>query len=172
MTGPHCPSEKYVVGPYGTPLTIADLPPPSTKRWVIRRKAKLVAAVRGGLLSLEEVCARYTLTVEEFRSWEYSIDQHGLGGLRTTRIQEYRCSLIRDRGVSFAQGSTELGVNVSQLRDRVKKCADDPQHAFSGNGQTKPEQLEIAQLKREVIKLKAECEFARKAAAYFAKEST
>jgi hypothetical protein len=50
----------------------------------------VVAAVRGGLLSLEEACARYTLTVEEFLSWQYSIDQHGLAGLRTTRIQQYR----------------------------------------------------------------------------------
>ena len=72
------------------PLTIADLPAPGTKRWVIRRKAEVVAAVRGGLLSLEEACGRYTLTVEEFLSWQYSIDRHGLAGLRTTRIQQYR----------------------------------------------------------------------------------
>jgi hypothetical protein len=90
MTEPHRPRVKYVIGPDGSPLTIADLPPPSTKRWVIRRKAEVVAAVRGGLLSLEEACARYTLTVEEFLSWQYSIDQHGLAGLRTTRIQQYR----------------------------------------------------------------------------------
>jgi len=50
----------------------------------------VVAAVRGGLLSLEEACSRYTLTVEEFLSWQASIDQHGLAGLRTTRIQQYR----------------------------------------------------------------------------------
>ena len=49
-----------------------------------------VAAVRGGLLSLEEACARYTLTVDEFLSWQMSIDQHGLAGLRTTRLQQYR----------------------------------------------------------------------------------
>jgi hypothetical protein len=62
-------------------LTIADLPPPGTKRWVIRRKALVVAAVRGGLLSLEEACSRYTLTVDEFLSWQSTIDQHGLAGL-------------------------------------------------------------------------------------------
>ena len=56
----------------------------------LRRKAEVVAAVRGGLLSLEEACARYTLTVDEFVSWQVSIDQHGLAGLRTTRIQQYR----------------------------------------------------------------------------------
>ena len=84
------PRVKYVIGPDGSPLTIADLPPTSTKRWVIRRKAEVVAAVRGGLLSLEEACNRYTLTVDEFLSWQLSIDQHGLAGLRTTRIQQYR----------------------------------------------------------------------------------
>jgi hypothetical protein len=81
---------KYVIGPDGSPLTIADLPPPGTKRWVIRRKAEVIAAVRGGLLSLEEACSRYMLTVDEFLSWQTSIEQHGLPGLRTTRIQKYR----------------------------------------------------------------------------------
>jgi hypothetical protein len=84
------PRVKYVIGPDGSPLTIADLPPPGTHRWVIRRKAEVVAAVRGGLLSLEDACQRYTLTTEEFLSWQLSIDQHGLAGLRTTRIQLYR----------------------------------------------------------------------------------
>ena len=78
------------IGPLGLALTLADLPSPSTKRWVSRRKAEVVAAVRGGLLSLEEACERYTLTVEEFLSWQMSIDQHGLAGLRTTKIQKYR----------------------------------------------------------------------------------
>lgn len=84
------PRARFVIGPDGSPLTIADLPPTNTKRWVIRRKAEVVAAVRGGLLSLEEACARYTLTVEEFLSWQRSIDRHGLAGLRATRIQDYR----------------------------------------------------------------------------------
>jgi len=82
--------EPYVIGPDGTPLTLKDLPPPSTKRWVIRRKAEVVAAVRGGILTLEEACDRYTLTVEEFLSWQKAIDQFGLPGLRATRVQQYR----------------------------------------------------------------------------------
>ena len=81
---------RYVIGPNGSALTIADLPPPGTKRWVIRRKAELVAAVRGGLLSLEEACDRYTLTVDEFLSWQRSIERYGLPGLRATRVQDYR----------------------------------------------------------------------------------
>lgn len=81
---------RYVIGPDGSPLTVADLPPRDTKRWVIRRKAEVVYAVRGGLLSIDEACERYTLTVDEFLSWQRSIDKHGLAGLRTTRLQEYR----------------------------------------------------------------------------------
>ena len=90
MTETLRPRVKYVMGPDGSPLTVADLPPPGTQRWVIRRKAEVVAAVRGGLLSLEEACNRYVLTTEEFLSWQASIDRHGLAGLRTTRIQHYR----------------------------------------------------------------------------------
>lgn len=81
---------KYVMGPDGSPLTIADLPSVTTKRWVIRRKAEVVAAVRGGLLSLSDACSRYRLTVDEFLSWQRSIERHGLPGLRATRVQDYR----------------------------------------------------------------------------------
>ena len=78
--------------------------------------------------------------------------------------------LIKERGVSYSQASQDLSVHQSQLRSWVKAQADDPQHAFPGQGQMKPEQLEIAQLKREVIRLKAERDILKKAAAYFAKE--
>ena len=63
-------------------MTEADLPPPETKRWVMRRKAEVVAGVRCGLISLEEACRRYTLSVEEFLSWQRLIDSHGVRGLR------------------------------------------------------------------------------------------
>ena len=78
--------------------------------------------------------------------------------------------LIKERGVSYAQASLDLGVHQSQLRSWVKALAGDPQYAFPGQGQMKPEQLEIAQLKREVIRLKAERDILKKAATYFAKE--
>lgn len=81
---------KYVIGPDGSPLTVADLPKADTKRWVIKRKAMVVAAVRGGLLSLEDACTRYMLTADEFLSWQATIDRYGLAGLRSTRIKQYR----------------------------------------------------------------------------------
>ena len=73
-----------------TPAAVSALPPPTTKRWVIRRKAAVVAAVRAGVLSLEEACQRYHLSVEEFLSWQRLIDRHGMRGLRATRLQDYR----------------------------------------------------------------------------------
>ena len=90
MTVQMRPRVKYVIGPDGSPLTIADLPPANTRRWVIRRKAEVVAAVRGGLLSLEEACDRYTLSVDEFLNWQAAIDKHAHAGLRTTWMQHSR----------------------------------------------------------------------------------
>ncbi len=79
-----------VIGPLGEQLTLDTLPPPSTTRWVVRRKAEVVAAVNGGLLTVDDVCARYGLTVEEFASWQRAIDRSGMPGLRVTRIQHYK----------------------------------------------------------------------------------
>ena len=80
--------------------------------------------------------------------------------------------LIKERGVGYAQASQDLGVHQTVLRNWVKDFAGDPQQAFPGHGQMKPEQAEIARLKREVTKLKAERDILKKAATYFAKEST
>ncbi len=99
-------SAPRVIGPDGQILTLADLPSPSTKRWVIRRKAEVVAAVRGGLITLEEACRRYTLSVEEFLSWQKAIDAFGLAGLRTTRLQDYRPQ--QDEPATPAAGSMEV----------------------------------------------------------------
>jgi hypothetical protein len=79
-----------VIGPLGEPLTLDSLPPPSTTRWVVRRKAEVVSAVNGGLLSVDEACARYGLSLEEFASWQRAVDRSGMPGLRVTRIQHYK----------------------------------------------------------------------------------
>jgi Protein of unknown function (DUF1153) len=67
----------------------AELPSPDTKRWVPRRKAVIVDAVRQGVVSLEEVCRRYQLSIEEFITWQRAIESHGVPGLRVTRVQIY-----------------------------------------------------------------------------------
>ena len=79
-----------VIGPLGEPLTLDSLPAPSTSRWVVRRKAEVVAAVNGGLLSVDEACERYGLSLEEFASWQRAVDRSGMPGLRVTRIQHYK----------------------------------------------------------------------------------
>jgi len=88
------------------PMTERDLPPPNTKRWVMRRKAEVVAGVRCGLISLDEACRRYTLSVEEFLSWQRLIDSHGLRGLRATRLQDYRGNSDDDGGEGRGRSDT------------------------------------------------------------------
>ena len=81
---------NYVIGPNGDVITLVDLPSALTTRWVIRRKAEVVLAVNKGLITLEEACRRYRLTVEEFQSWQTAIERHGLLALRTTTLQHFR----------------------------------------------------------------------------------
>ena len=69
---------------------MADLPPPNTQRWTIRRKAAVVAAVQSGEITLAEACQRYQLSEEEFGAWQRAYHAHGLPGLRATRLQQYR----------------------------------------------------------------------------------
>ncbi|MDE1901122.1 MAG: DUF1153 domain-containing protein [Alphaproteobacteria bacterium] len=79
---------------------LGKLPPPDTERWVTRRKAQVVAAVRSGLLTFEEACERYRLSDEEFHSWMNLLDRHGVRGLRATRMQEYRPADERHHGAA------------------------------------------------------------------------
>jgi len=83
-------SHRQVIDPTGRPLSRDDLPPSNTKRWVILRKAQVVAGVRTGLISLDEACQRYSLSVDEFLSWQSLYDAHGMNGLRATRLKKYR----------------------------------------------------------------------------------
>jgi transposase-like protein len=73
----------------GTPL-MESLPPANTKRWVIRRKAAVVAALRSGGITIEEACRAYQLSEEELLAWKHAFEIHGLAGLRVTRTQQYR----------------------------------------------------------------------------------
>ena len=89
----------------------------------------------------------------------------------TREFKREAVQLITARGVTVAQAARDWGVHGAVLRRWVKAGTADPQQAFPGQGQIKPEPLEIARLRREVLKLKAERDILKKAAAYFAKES-
>lgn len=78
-----------VMGPFG-PLTLEDLPPSDTIYWVSRRKAEVLAAINGGMLTIAEACTRYRLSREELDDWQRSIERAGIPGLRITRLQQYR----------------------------------------------------------------------------------
>lgn len=84
-----------VIGPLGEPLTLETLPPPRLTRWTPMRKAEVVSAVHGGLLTFDEACSRYALTLEELVSWQRSVERSGVRGLRTTRLQHYRDKFAR-----------------------------------------------------------------------------
>lgn len=80
--------------------------------------------------------------------------------------------LVRERGVTVAQAARELDLGQTVLRKWLRAVEADPKSAFPGQGQQKPEQVELTQLRREVARLKMERDILKKAAAFFAKEST
>jgi hypothetical protein len=86
---PKCPP-AWVIGPLGESLTMQSLPAPKTARWVPRRKAQVVYAIAGGLLTFDGACARYCLTFDELLGWQRAVHAAGLAGLRVTQIQHYR----------------------------------------------------------------------------------
>ena len=89
-TEPTSPGSGQPVGSANETITSRDLPSPNIRRWHVHHKATVVTAVQKGLLDLAEACARYKITTEEFLSWKRLLDEHGLHGLRTTRLKEYR----------------------------------------------------------------------------------
>jgi two-component system, cell cycle response regulator CtrA len=68
----------------------AGAPQPKLKNWTPRRKAEVVEDVKNGKMTLEETLRRHRLTEEEFLAWQRRYDEHGLPGLHSTRVQQYR----------------------------------------------------------------------------------
>jgi hypothetical protein len=85
-------------------LRTANLPPPSTQRWVVRRKASVIAAVRSGAITIEEACRTYQLSEEEFLAWQRAFETYGLAGLHVTRLKQYRASARGPRDVTEIPG--------------------------------------------------------------------
>lgn len=89
---------------------------------------------------------------------------------REFKIEAVR--LVTERGVSVPQACRDLDLVESVLQRWMKELSDAPASAFPGNGQQRAELAEIAALKKEVAKLKAECDILKRAAAFFAREAT
>ncbi|MFK7937846.1 MAG: DUF1153 domain-containing protein [Roseovarius sp.] len=81
---------RAVTLPDGTTMTRADLPPPSTVRWVASRKLAVVRGVLYGLLTQSEALERYSLSKEEFTEWIKAVSEHGEKALKVTTIKKYR----------------------------------------------------------------------------------
>jgi transposase-like protein len=112
----HSSHSKVAVGPLGEAMTRDSLPAPTTTRWVARRKAEVVAAVHGGLYSVDEICRRYNITLEEFAGWQRAVERSGMKGLQVTRAQARRGRVHRELAVG-------AGVIVSGDNDAIEPDA-------------------------------------------------
>ena len=81
---------RAITLPDGTVMTRADLPEPTTRRWVASRKAAVVRAVNGGLIPRGEALELYGLSGEELDAWQEAVRHHGETALKATSIQRYR----------------------------------------------------------------------------------
>jgi hypothetical protein len=80
---------SQIFGLDGTPLDLTSLPESQTIRWVMRRKMEVLTAVRCGLLSFDDACKRYGISMEELLSWERAVGQFGPLGLHTLRSRRH-----------------------------------------------------------------------------------
>ena len=87
---------------------------------------------------------------------------------REFKIEAVR--LVRERGVTVKQAAKDLGIHENSLRAWIRDVAADREQAFPGTGRMKPDDAEVARLKRELAKTQAERDILKKAIAYFAKE--
>ncbi|WP_085787257.1 DUF1153 domain-containing protein [Ketogulonicigenium robustum] len=81
---------RIVTLPDGSVMSRSDLPPANTRRWVASRKAAVIHAIRGGLLSRDQAMERYALSHDELAEWENAVDSHGVAALRATALKKYR----------------------------------------------------------------------------------
>jgi DNA-binding winged helix-turn-helix (wHTH) protein len=110
-----------------TKIIPVNLPPPDTERWGPRRKATIVNAVHSGVMSPEEVCRRYKVSVEEFVTWQRAIETHGVAGLHVTRTQFYR-SAPPAHPAYHSEATIQTGRLLVNLDTRVVSVNDKPVH--------------------------------------------
>jgi len=80
--------------------------------------------------------------------------------------------LVTERGVSVTQACRDLDLAGSVLRRWMREAVAAPAAAYPGNGRMRADLAEIAALKKEVARLRAERDILKKAAAFFAREAT
>ena len=78
--------------------------------------------------------------------------------------------LVRERGVRVGQAAKAPGIHENVLRNSVKATAANREQTFLGSGRMKPDDADLARLRRELAKTKTERDIPRIAIAHFAKE--
>ncbi len=94
-------------------------------------------------------------------------------GTRRVFTREFKVESVRlvtERGMTIAQAAKDLGVGANVLGRWVRETAADKTHAFPGRGQMKPDDAEVARLRKELARTKAERDILKKAIAFFTKE--
>ena len=104
----------YVIGPRGTILTRDDLPSARTVRWVRRRKAEIFIAVHGGLLSLDDACVRYGISVDEFLCWRQIME-----GTRSSRSSAIAPRAARPAERSAIEEEVELLLHQAKSAPKI-----------------------------------------------------
>ena len=94
-------------------------------------------------------------------------------GKRRVFSREFKVEAVRlvvERGVKASQAAKDLGIHENVLRKWVRDIQVDAKQSFPGRGRMKPDDAEIARLRRELAKTKTERDILKKAIAYFVKD--
>ncbi len=71
----------------GTILSLSDLPPANTTRWVASTKAAVIRVYLAGLATRDDLIEKYALSSEEFEIWLNRYIDGGKQALKVTKIQ-------------------------------------------------------------------------------------
>ena len=88
----------------------------------------------------------------------------------TAEFKQEAVKLVLERGMSTAQASRDLGLHSNVLRKWVMDAKANGAKAFPGRGKQRPDDAEVARLRRELAKVQAERDILKKAIGLFAKE--
>lgn len=90
----------------------------------------------------------------------------------TKEFKQDAVRLVTEQGYSQSAAARNLGIDRGMLARWIKELERDEDEAFRGNGKLSSEQEELRRLREENRRLKMEREILKKAAAFFARESS
>ena len=90
----------------------------------------------------------------------------------TREFKQDAVRLVTEQGYNQAEAARNLGIERRLLGRWIKEFQQDEGEAFRGNGKLTSEQEELRRLREENRRLKMERDILKKAATFFAKESS